>query len=269
MNAPKILAFALFVAGSASSQADNAALTSGGLPKMMAAHPSIAMESEVVKMVIHGDRVETDCTFVFANHGKACKVQMGFPDFGLWAFAYTSKKPQTMFRKYRSYVDGKSVATKLVLGEKPGEQWQTKTVSFPANGKRIVREVYTTDVGGIALAKPIAFASYILHTGASWKGNIGKATILITVDKDTGIADPLSVSYSAAMPSSEATFKSDLDKPGGVLVTGVAAPTIAGRTLRIEKSNWRPTIKDDILVAFYFSKEVLDRMRKAAHTGGK
>ncbi len=110
-------------------------------------HPTISMASEVVKVVVRGHRVDTDCTFVFDNSGDACTVNMGFPDFGLWAYNYEHKKASTIFTSFKSYVDGKPVSTKLVLGQDHREQWQTKLVSFDKNGTRVVHEVYSTEVG--------------------------------------------------------------------------------------------------------------------------
>ena len=124
------------VAAASAAVADNAALTSGGQPEMLSSHRSVAMASEVVRLTVHWNRVDTDCSFLFVNHGKACKVNMGFPDFGLWGYDYPRKKPETMFRQYHSFVDGKPVKTKLVLGKGGREQWQTKTVSFSAGASR-------------------------------------------------------------------------------------------------------------------------------------
>jgi len=238
--------------------ADNAALTSGGQPRMMDHHLSIAMESEIVRLVVHWDRVETDCSFVFANHGKACSVNMGFPDFGLWAYAESRQKtPHSMFKKYASFVDGKPARTKLVLGKDAGEQWQTKTVSFPANGKRIVREAYTTELGGIAGPQVWGVASYLLHTGASWKGNIGKATIVVTFAPDSELAAPIDMVFNNLQKVGAKTIEGQLKKRGGIIASGPTKPTIKGRTLTFAKQNWRPTDRDDIYIAFAYPKRGL------------
>lgn len=234
--------------------ADNAALTTGGQPTMLGSHPSVSMESEIVRLVVHANRVDTDCTFVFVNHGKACNVNMGFPDFGLWAYAQKMTRPRSMFKKYGSFVDGKSVKTKLVLGKEDGEQWQTKFVSFPAGGKRTVREVYTTELGGIAGPQVWAFASYLLHTGASWKGNIGKATILVTFAPDSKVKPPMDILFQGLGKLTQEMMAKQHKKPGGLIVSGPVKPTAEGRTLKFFKQNWRPTAKDDIYVGFAYPK---------------
>jgi len=225
---------------------------------MLDAHPSVSMQSEVVKMVIHWNRVDTEAAFVFVNHGKACKVNMGFPDFGLGAYAHLRKQPVTMFKDFHSFVDGKPVETKLVLGQRLGEQWRTKTVSFAENGKRAVREVYTTKLGGAAeRGRPLALACYLLHTGASWTGNIGTATILVTFDPDSEVAAPLNVLFDDKGGLAAQELENQAGKPGGVLAAGPSAPSIQGRTLRFEMRNWRPSGWDDISVGFAYPKRAV------------
>ena len=60
--------------------ANDASLSTSGTPKLMSGHPSISMESEVVRMLIGKEKVSVNCEFVFVNHGPATTVRMGFPD---------------------------------------------------------------------------------------------------------------------------------------------------------------------------------------------
>jgi len=253
---------------------DNAALTTGGQPKMMSSHKSIEMQSEVVDLTVHWNRVDTTCSFVFVNDGAACKVRMGFPDFGMWAYAEPAKKPTTMFTRFQSYVDGKPVPTKLELGAEPGEQWQVKTVAFAKDGKRVVREVYSTAVGGVSISQTEAWgvASYLVHTGASWKGNIGKATIRVTFAPDSQVATPLDLLNGDFEKTKPDVISAQVAKPGGVAATGPCQPTMSGRTLTFERSNWRPSLKDDIYVVFKYPpmamKHSLNELHKHAGGGG-
>src|SRR5579862_1086347 len=137
----------------ASASGDNAAMTTGGVPSMLSAHPSVSMVREIVKITVHSDRVDTDCTFVFKNEGVACNVKMGFPDFGMWAYAEGKAPGRSWFKSFQSYVDGKPVKTKLEVGKAPGEQWQVKTVLFEKNGSHVVREVYSNEAGGNQLLR--------------------------------------------------------------------------------------------------------------------
>ena len=244
--------------------ADNAALTSGGLPRMMSGHPTISMVSEVVKVVVHGKRVDTDCTFVFDNLGNACTVNMGFPDFGMWAYDYVHQKPKSIFKSFQSYVDGKRVATRLVLGADKREQWQTKLVSFEKDGSRVVREVYSTELGGAAASIDVGAASYVLHTGASWKGGIGKATVRFEFAPETEVVGPLDVKNISGMQKLTEKDLAHVLKPGGVIVVGPGNPTVHGASLVFEKSHWKPTTDDDILILFKYPSKVLQEDRKKA-----
>ena len=261
------IGFAACVAACGQAIADNAALTAGGRPTMLDRHPSISMESEVVKLVVHWNRVDAEAVFVFANHGAACNVTMGFPDFGLWAYGYRKTKPGTMFKSFHSFVDGSPVKTKLVLDRDHRGQWQTKVVSFKANGKRVVREVYTTAMGGAAVDKePWAFACYLLHTGASWKGNIGKATITVAFDPDSEVKGTIDMVYGEVGKLRPSSISDQIRKAGGVVVSGPSKPVVQGRTLRFETENWRPTEKDDIYVVFAYPKRLIkwedERLKK-------
>jgi len=262
---------AVLIAGvvAAVAMGDNAALTSGGLPKMMVAHPSIRMAQEDVTVTMHADHVDTECIFRFTNDGVACTVNMGFPDFGLWAYAITWDKPRSMFKRFQSYVDGKPVPTKLVRGSAPGEQWQTKLVRFPSHGTRIVKELYRTELGGIADKILVCAASYILHTGASWKGNIGKATVIVTFAPDSEVALPL-VSYVNPLgsPSQEARdqYLANMEKPGAVFPLCKIKPEIKGNSLIFRRDNWRPSKDDDILVFFHYPRSAYEKLMKDART---
>ena len=250
--------------------ADNAALTFGGQPTVLSGHNSISMASETVDMVVHYDHVDTDCSFTFKNAGPACTVRMGFPDFGMWAYAYEKKKPKSIFQRYQSFVDQQRVSTHLILGANLGEQWQVKMVSFSANATHVVREVYRTETGGIAGPKMATLAaSYLLHTGASWKGPIGEAKIRITLAGDCDL--PVKPDIRAAdrlHEFSQAATRSQIEKIGGVLVSGPIGAQVDGRTITFDCHNLKPTQKDDILVLFRASESVLKRLEadyKAKH----
>jgi len=231
---------------------------------MMSGHPTISMASEVVKVVVRGRTVDSDCTFVFDNSGGACTVNMGFPDFGMWAYNYEHKKASTIFSSFQSYLDGRAVPTKLVLGADKREQWQTKLVSFDANGSRVVREVYSTELGGIADTVFIGAASYILHTGASWRGGIGKATVSFDFAPETEVVAPLDVKYITGMEKLTEKDLAYVLKPGALIVIGPVKPTVHGTSLVFEKSNWKPVVNDDILVLFKYPSKILEQMRKEA-----
>lgn len=242
--------------------ADNAALTAGGQPRMMSSHPQVRMASEVVSMVVTKKRVLTDCTFVFRNSGKACTVRMGFPDFGMWAYAHPSKKARTRFKSYRSYVNGHPVKTNLILGKEPGEQWQVKQVLFPANGTVVVREQYTNEIGGIATKMVIASAAYVVHTGASWKGPIGHARFTLKFSEDTELPTPFQVKLGKWPKDFNEQVMDFIAKPGGIFATGPCQPTVKDRTMVFEKTNWMPQKSDDIYVFYRYPPKALEAEMK-------
>src|SRR2546423_11157601 len=65
--------------------ANDGGIALGGTPGLLKGHPSIAMTSEVVKIVVRDLTLTADCRFVFTNHGPACTVRVGFPDRGIGA----------------------------------------------------------------------------------------------------------------------------------------------------------------------------------------
>jgi hypothetical protein len=239
--------------------ADDAALTTGGLPRMMTSHPSISMTCEVVKLTVHGETIDTDCTFWFTNSGSASTVNMGFPDFGMFAYAQPSDTARTMFKKFQSYVDGKPVPTTLVLGKGPGEQWQTKMISFGKGATRVVHETYTTEVGGVNSDFPVAIAPYVIHTGSSWKGPIGMATVTVNFEPDSEVGKSLDVLYLSVL--SKGALKHVL-KPGGVVVLGMIRPRAVGPSLIFQRTSWKPSRTDDIMVAYRYPPKVIERLRQ-------
>lgn len=160
----------------------------GGSVRLMYGHPSIRMVSERVNIVLPKGIVTA--TFVFKNEGKPTTVLMGFPEAG--SGGLKRLKTDTNFRWFRSYVDGKRVQVTRVpeLGiganDAHGDEykvWWTKKVAFRRGQTRRVTCQYSAAVGGGIYGD--RFFEYVLHSGASWKGTIGKA--LVTVDfRDIG-----------------------------------------------------------------------------------
>lgn len=177
----------------ADATANDGRLASGGSPELLKGHPSVTMTSEFITITVNDDGVDVNCNFVFTNHGPACTVRMGFPDRGVGSLdpdededstAVLKTPPSTTFDFFRSYVDGHRVKTKLIRGSGEGEYWHTKSVRFAAHGVRRVRDVYSQRVGGglTVIGGRYARSSeigYILNTGASWHGSIGRTEIVV------------------------------------------------------------------------------------------
>lgn len=214
------------------------------------------MQSEVVVLDIGPDSVKADCQFVFKNTGPACTIRMGFPD-GDSASDYEDLKSAPLtsaFSSFQSWVDGKPAPTTLVRGK--DFTWHAKNVSFPANGIRRVREVYTVRLGNNVGGNETAY--YVLQTGASWRGPIGRMEVIARFRRakrahptqGNTFQDVRAVSGKSLGEDSQ--YKTSWTRPGEevVLYDGPGAPQAQHNILRWVRTNIRPTEKDDIFLAF-------------------
>lgn len=259
-----ILASLALIAGK--SEANDGGIAFGGSPKLLKSHPSVSMKSETIRMHVGQDVVTVDCRFVFRNNGPATTVRMGFPDEAAGEQArevgdvdeqgreiWKTTPPRSNFKSFKSYVDGKPVKTTLIRANQPSHFWHAKVVRFPARSTRIVRDVYTVDVGGqITADSYIHQASYILHTGASWNGPIGYSEVIVTFDpKRKQPTLPLRARAVASYASGPPFHLSWKTLPSGtVYYNGPSKPIVKGRTLRFVRSNWHPKPSDNIWLGF-------------------
>lgn len=240
-----------------SAGANDGGISYGGSPRLLTGHPSVSMQSELVRMTVGASSATVDCRFVFRNDGPACQVRMGFPDQARGADdpeedseggPAPKTKPRSSFTSFRSYVDGQLVPTELIHGAHGGNWWHAKTVSFPAHGTRLVRDVYTVPLGGQILdGGAMQQTSYILHTGASWHGPIGRSEVVVTF-APKAMTVPLVV--RPAPKPGDIRMASFRTGSGTILYSGPGRPMVAGKTLRFVRTNWRPTEKDDIGLYF-------------------
>lgn len=232
--------------------ANDGGISYGGSPRLLEGHPSVSMQSEVIRMTVGADKATVDCRFVFRNSGPACRVRMGFPDQARGADnpeedseggPAPKTKPQSAFTSFRSYVDGKPVPTELIHG---GNWWHAKVVAFPAHRTVNVRDVYTVPLGGQIIDRgSMSETSYILHAGSSWHGPIGRSEVDVTF-ATPAVRAPL-VAHPMPKEVMIAAFHAG---PGTVLWQGPCRPTVTGHTLRFVRTQWRPTEKDDIFLCF-------------------
>lgn len=260
-----LLALGSLMLLSVCASANDGGIAFGGSPGLLRGHPSVSMTSEVVKVTVQGHRTRVDCDFVFTNHGPACSVRMGFPDEGYGASDpdegqadFQNKPPQTTFTSFRSYVDGKPAPTKLIRANIEGHYWHAKTVVFPANSTLHIRDVYTQDVGGgiVAVGQKTGQADqigYVLHTGASWHGPIGRSEIEVTLPgkRIHGTLKLVPVSRISKDKNNPRWLKQNV-APNAVVWKGPCAPIVHGKTLRFVRTNWRPTEKDDIELTYNY-----------------
>lgn len=185
-----LLAIGLFFLAISWAGADDGAVSGvGGSLRLMQEHPSIAMTAERVTIELTPSRAEVDCIFYFENHGPATRVRMGFPESG-------GGDGSSGFSQFASWVDGRRVKTRIEGLERRGgdwNRWRTKTVSFAAHQRRLVRVRYRAPLGG-DISGHRSF-SYRLDTGGSWKGAIKAAEVILRL---RGIPDYYSLEFSPA-----------------------------------------------------------------------
>ena len=165
---------------------DTAVVGIGGVIKPMESHPSIVLRSHVVKVKLTPEYADVNCTFVLHNTGKATSVLIGFPESGGGAI----EVPTTGFQYFRSYVDGKRVQVRVQepkLRDMGYSRWYLKRVHFGTGQTRVIRNVYRAPLGAVSNGEK--FFHYILVTGASWKGKIGRSDIIVDLSALGSVTD--------------------------------------------------------------------------------
>jgi len=175
----RIACFLCTLAMVACSGADDTAVQGvGGNIRMMKGHPTIRMVSENVRVKLPEATVRA--VFVFHNDGPATTVKIGFPESG--AATGTHNRRRTLFGYFRSYLDGQRLKVKRegsldVDEDNSYHVWWTKSVHFGRYQTRVIVDEYQGGIGGDTSNH--AFFTYVMSTGASWKGAIGKADITV------------------------------------------------------------------------------------------
>jgi len=244
------------------TSADDGGISFGGSPHLLRGHRSVAMKSEAVKIDIQPELITVDCKFVFHNSGPTSTVRVGFPDQGLGAEEPYQGEPlptkglKATFLTYESYVDGKKVPTKLIPTNDRGLFWHTKNVTFKSKSDCLIHDVYTLKPGAQVTDENGMYqqTSYVLHTGASWHGPIGEATITIIFAPNV-ISAPINLKPVASTPNRDISrLKWSEQSAGTVLYEGLCEPKLEGHTLRFFKQNFKPTRKDDIHICYAYRK---------------
>jgi len=230
------------------------------------------MVSERIVIDVNKKGASYNCTFVFRNEGPACKVRMGFPDRGEGAEetsyfeqlseATSKKRPKPVFQdltNFKSYVNGKPVKTEVVPVEEKPESWHVKTVTFGKGQTLTVRDTFSADFGfGLTRNGAAERRRYIMSTGASWKGKIGTAEVIVRFAKGLVPGQMRPYSLAKLMPKKDDngfSYKGWPSLPKGAIVwTGFATPTVSGNQLRFFRRDFEPTKKSDIDLYFGWKK---------------
>ncbi|HEX5324927.1 MAG TPA: hypothetical protein VFW40_14160, partial [Capsulimonadaceae bacterium] len=159
-------------------RADDASISGvGGAVEMIGQHPTIRMVEERVS-ITNPKFPHVTASFVFHNDGRATTVLIGFPER---AYGAGADKQGAGLANFQSLVDGKPIR----VTERPDsgnvadsgdyEGWLVKKVHFGAHQTHVITDTY--DGGGGEEAMGSQFFVYVLKSGASWKGPIGRAVI--------------------------------------------------------------------------------------------
>ena len=272
-----VLAALFFIASLPKASANDSGLTISGTPMMLHGNTTVSMVSENIKIDVYDGHLVADCSFEFKNNGPACTIRLGFPDrYKLWyssaeddARYHPDNRPVGTMTWFKSYVSGKRVKTTLVSGP-DAFSWHVKNVKFAANAVTHVRDVYSVEVyqcDGTIDGEPgsVSAMEYVVHTGASWHGEIARSVISVTLHRrDVKLpihplrlaeaADTTAVpgdGNTADLPEGARVKKTAIER---VVYRGMAEPRVIGRTLRFVRSNWKPAVKDDLRIWFGYSK---------------
>jgi hypothetical protein len=142
------------------------------------------MVSETVRAHVSRERVEVDCVFVLRNEGPADTVLIGFPDGPV-----EPDDHEPNLASFRSWVDGVEVKCERVVDAGPGAEaedwrtasWWTKRIAFARGAVRTIKNRYSVSPASFPIDGTGGFR-YSLWTGASWKGSIGSARIVATLE---------------------------------------------------------------------------------------
>ena len=170
------LLFALAIAGTATWANDGYAIDTGGALNFSRS-PHVQMVSEDIRMWLDDDRARVEVNFIFKNHGPRHTLTMAFPDQ-----AYNIDPP--MMEGPKSWVDGRLTPMKYRRVEKTGDEEDStsygvwaKQVTFGKGQTRRVRFTYQVKHSWNVANE--ARASYILRTGATWRGPIEEAKVTV------------------------------------------------------------------------------------------
>lgn len=239
--------------------ANDADVSFGGSPKLLSGKASVRMLHEKIVMDVNLNTTKVTCDFWFKNEGPTATLRVGFPDDGNANEGYEEGgKLLSNFQYFKSWVNDKSVPTGYILGN-DSIGWHVKTVRFPKGATVHVRDEYLAKTGaGIVLAGDkqgdCRWARYVVHTGASWKGNIGETLITVNFAKSlfpNGVK-PLAHQDVSLKDDPRHLIGPNFPKNGEVVCKGVSTAEVSGNTLTFTRKNWRPRQEDDLDLWFSF-----------------
>lgn len=148
----------------------------------------IRMASENISVQMKGEGItgrsaKVTCEFVFENTtNKEVKAKIGFPAEDQYYYDIgEDEKRNPPLRNFVSYVDGKPVQVNVRIQEQPSPvtYWYTWDVVFPPSKTISLKNIYEVT---LSLSYYNQWFTYILTTGANWKGPIGHSAIEVVYE---------------------------------------------------------------------------------------
>jgi hypothetical protein len=152
---------------------------------------SIRMESERVIIDLYNDSSVVKCLFHMKNLGKKEKLQIGFPEMSFHYFRQISTVDEAS--RFQVKENGKAVNfhfsnflrsneenRKNVGSYQIREDWYLWESEFRQGESKTIEVQYSMPFGA-RYKTDERFFTYLLSTGAQWKGTIGKAEVVVNL----------------------------------------------------------------------------------------
>lgn len=154
---------------------------------------SIRMESEKVIIDLYNDSSVVKCLFNMKNLGEQEKLQIGFPEMSFYHYFYRIKSKADEVNRFKVKENGKAIKFifsdslrddkeygKKVESCQIKEEWYLWDSEFKKGESKTIEVQYSLPFGMLYKSNK-RFFTYLLSTGANWKGTIGKAEIIINL----------------------------------------------------------------------------------------
>ncbi|QQO09934.1 YARHG domain-containing protein [Breznakiella homolactica] len=171
----------LFIAGFVFSN-DSRAVLGSSVEIIDNENTNIVMLEEEIVITLYKDCYEVTVTFHFFNEGPAEEVLLGFPVESHYQ-PISDNYELAQIRNFKSFINGILLSEYTIKEESTEERFYTTTVKwflreviFPANSHTYSKVAYRAPYNHSGFFNS---AGYIYGTGRSWKGPIGKMTVII------------------------------------------------------------------------------------------
>jgi hypothetical protein len=149
------------------------------------------MESEKVIIDLYNDSSVVKCLFNMKNLGEYEKLQIGYPEMSF--YHYSIKSITDEVSRFKVKENGKTIKfdfsdslrydkeyKKKVESYQIKEEWYFWDSEFQKGETKTIEVQYSLPFGMLYKSNK-RFFTYLLSTGANWKGTIGKAEIIINL----------------------------------------------------------------------------------------